>query len=75
MLACVFEKFRKISVNEFGIIPLYCNSLPGYTWECGLKYTGINLQTLQDKDFILTLENIIRGGRSSVMGKSLCKIR
>ena len=53
LLACVFEKFIKVSVNEFGINPLYCVSLPAYTWECGLKYTGINLQTLQDKDLIL----------------------
>ena len=67
LLACVFEKFIKVSVNEFGIDPLYCVSLPGYTWECGLKYPGINLQTLQDKDLILTLENNIRGGISSVM--------
>ena len=43
-------------------------SLPGYTWQCGLKYTGINLQTLQDKDMILLLESNIRGGISSVMG-------
>ena len=68
LLACVFEKFIKVSVNEFKINPLYCVSLPGYTWQCGLKYTGINLQTLQDKDMILLLENNIRGGVSSVMG-------
>ena len=68
LLACVFEKFIKVSVNEFGINPLYCISLPGYTWQCGLEYTGINLQTLQDKDMILLLENDIRGGISSVMG-------
>ena len=37
LLACVFEKFIKISVNEYGINPLYCVSLPGYTWQCGLK--------------------------------------
>ena len=55
LLACVFEKFRKISVNEYGINPLYCVSLPAYTWQCGLKYTGINLQTLQDNDMILLL--------------------
>ena len=36
--------------------------------ECGLKYTGIILQTLQDKDMILMLENNIRGGIASVMG-------
>ena len=68
LLACVFEKFIKISVNEDGINPLYCVSLPGYTWLCGLKYTGINLQTLQDEDLILLLKNNIRGGISSVMG-------
>ena len=64
----MFEKFIKVSVGEFGINPLYWFSLPGYTWQCGLKYTGINLQTLQDKDMILLLENNIRGGISSVMG-------
>ena len=73
MLACVFEKFIKVSVNEFGINPLYCVSLPGYTWQRGLKYTGINLQTLQDKDMILLLENNIRGGISSIMGDRYIK--
>ena len=45
-----------------------CVSLFGYTWQLGLICTGINLQTLQDKDLILTLEKNIRGGTSSVMG-------
>ena len=38
-----------------------------------MKYTGINLQTLQDKDMILLLENNIRGGISSVMGDRYVK--
>ena len=46
LLACVFEKIIKVSVDEFGINPLSCVSLPGYTWQCDLKYTRINLQTL-----------------------------
>ena len=58
----MFEKFLKVSVKEYGINPLYCVSLPGYTWQCGLKYTGINLKRLQDEDMILLLENNIRGG-------------
>ena len=65
--ACVFEELIKVSVNELGINPLYCVSLPGYTWQCGLNYTAIGLQTLQDKYLILLLENNIRGGISSVM--------
>ena len=68
LLACVFEKFVNVSVNEFGINPLYCVSLPGYTWPCGVKYTGIYLETLQDKDMILLIENNIRSCISSVMG-------
>ena len=68
LLADVFEKFIKISVEEYGINPLYCVSFPSYTWQCGKKYTDIKLQTLQNKDMILLLENNIRGGISSVMG-------
>ena len=37
LITCVFEKFIKVSFGEFGIHPLYCVSLPGYTWLCGLK--------------------------------------
>ena len=47
--------------------------LPGYTWQCVLKYTGINFLTLQVKVIISTLENIIRGGISSVMGDRYVK--
>ena len=63
----------KVSVNEFGMNLLYCVNLPGYTWQCGLKYTGINLQTLQDKGMILLLENNIRRGISSVMADRYVK--
>ena len=37
LLACVFEKYVKLSGNEYGINPIYCVSLPGYTSLCGLK--------------------------------------
>ena len=73
LIECVFEKYIKVSVNEFGINPLDCVSLPEYTWECGLKYTGNNIQTLQDKYLVLTLLNNIRCGISSVMGDRYVK--
>ena len=50
------------------MVLILCTVLVYQVWQCGLKYTGINLQTLQDKDLNLTLENIIRGGISSVLG-------
>ena len=73
LLACVSEKFIKVSVKEFGNKPLYCGNLPGYSWQCGLKYTGINLQTLPDKDMILLSDNNIGGGISYVMGDRYVK--
>ena len=73
LLTCVFEKCIKVSVGEFRINPLYCVSLPGCTWQCVSKCTGINLQTLQDKDMILLLENNIRGGISSIMSDRYVK--
>ena len=33
-----------------------------------MKYTDIKLETLQDKDMILLIENNVRGGMGSVMG-------
>ena len=38
-----------------------------------MKYTDIKLQTLQDKDLILLIENNIRGGISSVLGDRYIK--
>ena len=38
-----------------------------------MKYTDIRLQTLQDRDMILLLENNIRGSISSVMGDTYVK--
>ena len=73
LLADVIKKFVKVSFEEYGINPLYCVSLPGYTYQCALKYNDIKLQTLQDKDLFLLLENNIRGGMSSVMGDPYVK--
>ncbi|KAJ8977854.1 hypothetical protein NQ317_018691 [Molorchus minor] len=39
-------------------------TLPGYTWDCMLKYTGCKLETLQDVDMLMFIERGIRGGIS-----------
>ena len=72
-MADIFEKIIKTSIIEFGINPLYCVSFPGYTWQCGFKFTGFDLKTLQDKDMILLLGNNVRGGIGSVMGDRYVK--
>ena len=40
LLADVFEKFVNVSTEEYKINPLFCVSLPGYTYQCALKYTN-----------------------------------
>ena len=71
--ADVIEKIVKVSTEEYGLNSLVCVSLPGYTYQCALKYTDNKLQTLQDKDLILLIENNIRGGILSVMGDRYVK--
>ena len=73
LLVDIFEKFIKVSIEDFDINPLYCVSLPGYTCQCWLNYTVIRLQVLQDEDIILLLENNVRGGISSVTGDGYVK--
>ena len=73
LLADVFEKFVKVSTEEYKTNPPYCVSLPGYTYQFALKYTNIKLQTLQDKNLILLIENNIGGGISSVMSDRYVK--
>ena len=66
--ADVFENFVESSTREYKINLLYSYSLPGYTWKAGLKLTNMKLIFIKNKDLLLLLENIIRGGISSVMG-------
>ena len=72
LFTCVFEKFVKVSIKEYHIKPLFCVSLPGYTWQCGMKYTFIRLQILEDKGMFLLSENF-RGGISPVMSDRYVK--
>ena len=67
------KNLEKYLPKNIKLFPLYCVSLPGYTYQCALKYTDIKLQTLQDNDLILLIENNIRGGISSIMGDRYVK--
>ena len=39
----IFEKFVKVSTEEYGKNPLNCTSLSGYTYQCALIYTDFKL--------------------------------
>ena len=67
-LADVFENFVESSTRKYNVNPWYSYSLSGYTWKAGSKLTNIKLDYIKDKEFLLLLENNIRGEIPSVMG-------
>ena len=73
LLTGVFEKFSKVSTEDYGINPLYCVSICSSFLQCCLKYTDIKLQLLQDKDMISLNENNIRCGKSKDKGDHYIK--
>ena len=48
LLTCVFDKLTKVSVKENEFNPLFCVSLPDFTWHCGINrhvYTNKHFKT------------------------------
>ncbi|XP_025267778.1 uncharacterized protein LOC112639099 [Camponotus floridanus] len=64
LLADVFENFRAACLDSYGLDPAYYFTLPGYTWDAMLKYTGVRFELLTDIDMMMFVERGIRGGLS-----------
>ena len=62
LLADVFESFRNLCLNTYGLDPAYFLSLPGLAWQTCLKHSGVTLELLSDIDMLLMTEKGIRGG-------------
>ena len=62
-LCDVFEYFREISMEAYGLDPSHYIGLPSFAWDCMLKKTGVSLETLQDTDMYMFFEKGIRGFR------------
>lgn len=66
LLAIVFEQFRQLSLNYYGLDPLYFYSCPGLAFNAALKHTKIELELLTDYEMFNFLERGIRGGISVI---------
>ena len=62
LLANVFEAFRKVCLDNYGLDPAHFYMAPGLAWRTCLKKTGIRLELLLDPDMLLMVEKGIRGG-------------
>ena len=62
LLANVFESFRKVCLDNYGLDPAHFYTAPGSAWTACLKKTGVNLELLKDPDMLLMFERGIRDG-------------
>ncbi|CAG9822874.1 unnamed protein product [Phaedon cochleariae] len=67
LLADVMENFRASSLKTYGLDPAWYYTMPCYTWDCMLKYTGCKLQIIKDIDMVMFVEQAIRGGVSALV--------
>ena len=64
LLADVYENFRNMCPDIYGLDPVYFVSAPGLTWQACLKKTEVKLELITDYHMILMIEKGIRGGIS-----------
>jgi len=66
LLADVFENFRKVCQERYGLDPANYHTAPGLSWDALLKKTGVELELLTELDMHLFIERVMRGGISMV---------
>lgn len=64
LLADIFENFRVNSIKLYELDPAHYYTTPGYSWDCMLKYTKVNIELITDIDKLLFVERSMRGGIS-----------
>lgn len=69
LLTDIFENFRNISMQSYNLDPVHYLSLPGYSWDCMMYKTKVELSLLTDIDQHLFVEKGIRGGVSMIMNR------
>jgi len=69
LLADVFENFRKMCKDYFGLDCAHYISSPSLSWDSLLKMTKIKLELISDIDQYLFIENGLRGGISVITNR------
>ncbi len=68
ILADVFEQFRDVTMDNFGLDPCHYYTAPGMSWEAMFKMTNAKVELITDQDMLMFFEtpNSKRGGISMV---------
>ena len=66
LLADVFEKFRAMILQSYGLDPVHYYSLPGLSCDASLKFSDVKLDLIVDIDMYQMVERGLRGGVSMI---------
>ena len=66
-LSDVLAEFREMCYNNYKIDPFHCYTIPGLTWQAGLRFCGIEIDLVTDKEMFLFIEGGKRGGISKIV--------
>ena len=66
LLADIFENFREICLDIYGLDPAHYVSSPGLSWDGMQKMTGVSLDLISDVDMQNFIEKGMRGGISTI---------
>ena len=50
LLADVFEEFRNVGLESYGLDPAWYYTAPGLAWDAALKVSGVELELLSDPE-------------------------
>ena len=62
LLADVFENFRDVCMEYYGLDPAHYFTTPNFAWDAMMKKTGVQLELLTDYNMHMMIEQGIRGG-------------
>ena len=66
LLADVFENYRKVIHNNYGLDPVHFYTAPALSWSAGLKFTEAKLEIPLDVDMHMFFDLGLTGGMSMV---------
>ena len=69
LLADVFENFRDMAMQYYGLDPAHYLTLPHFSWDAMLKFTGVELELLSD----LEMYNMVEGAKRGGMVQASCR--
>lgn len=67
LLCDCLTSFRKLSMTHYNLDPCYYYTIPGLSFDAGLKYSKVEIELLSDYDLYLLFEGAIRGGSTQLI--------